>query len=152
MTVQFLKIMQSGNVAATPVMTVHGERAKVVVRLATNWFQPAREDAEAKSGANFVTWEMWGSKARCDAFVKYVHKGDGLYIEGTLQNRRWKDRTSGEDRFGDAHVVLDWKKDWASNGRGGEGSAAPADLGQGEMPAPSEEIIYPSIMDDDIPM
>lgn len=147
MTVQYLKTIQGGNVVADPQMTSHGEdRFRVRVRVATNWFIPGRDGAEGKQGANYFTWELWGSRARVDALLKHIHKGDGILIEGAPQNREWTDK-EGQKQYGDAYIISEWKKDWGANKPAGALDAG----GVGDVPSPADVIDYPPLQDDDFP-
>jgi single-strand DNA-binding protein len=91
---------------------------------------------------------------------EYLKKGSKVYVEGSLQTRKWQDQ-SGQDRYTTEIVVnemqmLDSRGSGAEGGYGGgnfsQGSSAPPR--QGDQP-PSQETSAPKQdfgdFDDDIP-
>lgn len=60
----------------------------------------------------------------CGVAEKYLRKGSKVYIEGSLQTRKWQDKESGKDRystevvlqgFGSTLLMLDSKRDEAGD-------------------------------------
>ena len=83
----------------------------------------------------------------------YLHKGSKVYIEGTLQTRKWTDQ-SGQDRyttevalqgFGSTLTMLD------SKGSGGGASAGGGFQSSAPAPAASQSSAPAAELDDEIP-
>lgn len=53
-------------------------------------------DGEYKEFTEFHNIVVWGKKA--EVIQQYFSKGDGIYVEGKMQTRKWEDR-DGNNRY-----------------------------------------------------
>lgn len=102
-----LKVMQVGFAGAAPEMRyIPSGEAVANVGVATNDVFTGK-DGEKKESTTWLNWEVWGKSA--ENFTKFVSKGRQLYIEGTIRNEKWSDKTTGEPRYRDKYVISYWK-------------------------------------------
>ena len=80
-----------GNLTHDPeVKTAAGQRV-ASFSIATNAVWRDAKSKALKKSVEFHPVVAWGHLA--DVVEKYVRKGDRLYVEGRLANRRWEDRS-----------------------------------------------------------
>ncbi|HEX4303120.1 MAG TPA: single-stranded DNA-binding protein [Rhizomicrobium sp.] len=92
------------------------------------------------------------SKGLADVAEKYLRKGSKVYIEGSLQTRKWTDKDGAEkysteivlQNFNSTLVMLDGKGEGGGSGGGGGGRER---MGGGDAPASFQR----EEMDDEIP-
>jgi single-strand DNA-binding protein len=82
----------------------------------------------------------------------YCHKGDRIYIEGSLRTNEWNDKQTGEKKksteiWANDLVLIGGKGDGAGGGQRARGASANNDMHQGG-PAYEEAT---GITDEDIP-
>ncbi len=150
------KVILLGNLGRDPEVRTFQNGGKVCnLRIATseNWKDKStgerREKTEWHSVAIF-------SEGLVRVAEQYLKKGSKVYIEGTLQTRKWQDQ-SGNDRystevvlqgFGSTLTMLDGRSEGGGGGGGGGGYMADQQGGgggsAGNAPAASD-------MDDEIP-
>ena len=90
---------------------------------------------------------------------EYLKKGSKVYVEGSLQTRKWQDQ-SGQDRY-TTEIVVNEMLMLDSRGSGGEGGFGGGNVNQGSAPqqqagpASTQESAAPKQdfgdFDDDIP-
>lgn len=84
------KVMLIGYVGHDPeVRYFEGGGCVARIGLATNEFFQNRE-GERQEHTEWHTLVFWNRQA--ETIEKYVHKGDRLYVEGSLRTRRWEDK------------------------------------------------------------
>lgn len=98
------KVILVGNVGKDPEVRNTPSGAKVVnFTLATSETWNDRASGERKERTEWHRVVVWNEKLG-EIIEKYVHKGSKVYVEGTLQTRKWTDQ-SGQDKY-TTEVVL----------------------------------------------
>ena len=113
------------------------------------------KDGKKQEQVDYHNVTSFGRQA--DIIAQYLHKGDGVYIEGRIQTRSWDDKATGEKKYRTevvAEVMQFGPK--RSGGAGGGASGAPGAKQQDEPmdePMGGSGIAYPKdeINPDDIP-
>ena len=91
-----------GNVGQDPEIRYTQQGAAVAnLSLATseNWKDQSGERQERTEWHKLVAW-----REKAELINQYVHKGDMIYIEGSLQTRSWEDK-EGNKRYTTEIVV-----------------------------------------------
>lgn len=98
------KVILVGNVGRDPEVRNTPSGAKVVnFTLATSESWNDRASGERKERTEWHRVVVWNEKLG-EIIEKYVHKGSKVYVEGTLQTRKWTDQ-SGQEKY-TTEVVL----------------------------------------------
>ena len=144
------KVMLIGNLGADPeVRRLSSGDPVVNFRIATSesWRDKnTGERREKTEWHNVVVFNDLIAKVA----EQYLKKGSKVYVEGSLQTRKWQDQ-SGQDRYSTEVVLQKFRGELTmlSDGRGGDGgssgSSRNASQGSGGHPQRSAE------PDDDIP-
>lgn len=96
------KVMLIGNVGNEPEVRATPNGARVAqFNLATTraWSGPGGDKQEKTEWHRCVLWNGRASGGGlADVVERYVHKGDRLYIEGSIEYRQWQDR-EGQTRY-----------------------------------------------------
>lgn len=125
------KVQLIGNLGKDPEMrTLSNGKMIANLSIATAQRWKDRESGERKEKTEWHRVVVF-NEALADLCQKYVRKGSKIYVEGSLQTRKWTDQ-SGADRystevvlqnFNGAIVLLDARRD---NGQPGEDRSEPA--------------------------
>jgi single-strand DNA-binding protein len=86
------------------------------------------------------------NKNLAEVAEKYLRKGSKVYIEGSLQTRKWTDK-DGNDKYSTEVVLQNFRGELTMLDSKGEGGAGRAMAGAGDAPARVDR----SEMDDEIP-
>src|SRR5690606_38680220 len=98
------KVMLIGNVGADPeIRRTQDGRPIANLRLATSESWKDKNSGERKEKTEWHTVVCF-NEGLCKVIEQYVNKGDKLYIEGSLQTRKWADK-DGNDRYS-TEIVL----------------------------------------------
>ncbi len=98
------KVILIGNVGADPeIRRTQDGRPIANLRIATSETWRDRNSGERKEKTEWHTVVVF-NEGLCKVVEQYVKKGAKLYIEGTLQTRKWQDQ-NGSDRYS-TEVVL----------------------------------------------
>lgn len=98
------KVILIGNLCADPEARSFQNGGKVVnLRLATNETWKDKGTGEKKERAEYHTVAIF-SEGLASVAERYLRKGSKVYLEGSLQTRKWQDQ-SGADRYS-TEVVL----------------------------------------------
>ena len=98
------KVILVGNVGADPEIRRTQAGAPIAnLRVATSETWRDRNSGERKEKTEWHTVIVF-NEGLCKVVEQYVKKGSKLYIEGSLQTRKWQDQ-SGNDRYS-TEVVL----------------------------------------------
>ncbi|CAG1770446.1 Single-stranded DNA-binding protein [uncultured bacterium] len=96
------KVMLIGNVGNEPEVRATPNGARVAqFNLATTrtWSGPSGDKQEKTEWHRCVLWNgRAAGGGLADVVERYVHKGDRLYIEGSIEYRQWLDR-EGQTRY-----------------------------------------------------
>lgn len=87
----------------------------------------------------------WGKRG--EAMAKYFHKGDGIYVEGRLQTRKYEDK-EGITRWSTEIVATDWQFLPGSSKNSERGDQSDRDDRSNQRDEPDHRSTHP---DDDIP-
>ena len=90
------KVMLIGRVGHTPEIT-NKEVNKVKLSLATSEKWQDKESGVKKEKTEWHNIAGFGNFS--DLCMKYVNKGDLIYIEGKLQTRQWEDKKTKEKKY-----------------------------------------------------
>jgi single-strand DNA-binding protein len=80
-----------GNLTHDPEVKTAAGKKVASFSIATNAVWRDAKSKALKESVEFHPVVAWGHLA--DVVEKYVRKGDRLYVEGRLANRRWEDRS-----------------------------------------------------------
>ncbi|TVS02328.1 MAG: single-stranded DNA-binding protein [Rhodobacteraceae bacterium] len=147
------KVILIGNLGRDPEVRTFPDGGKICnLRIATSERWRDRNTGEQKERTEWHSIVLRG-----DGLVRvaeqYLRKGSKVYIEGSLQTRKWQDQ-SGQDRYstevvvagmGGTMTMLDGRGE--GGGGGGYGSGQDQGYGGGRSSAPAG----PADMDDEIP-
>lgn len=98
------KVILIGNVGADPeIRRTQSGTAIANLRIATSESWRDKNSGERKEKTEWHTVVVF-NEGLCKVVEQYVKKGAKLYIEGSLQTRKWQDQ-SGTDRYS-TEVVL----------------------------------------------
>jgi len=153
------KVILVGNLGKDPEIRNAQSGAKIVsLTLATSdtWNDKASGERREKTEWHRVV--IYNERI-ADVAERFLRKGRKVYLEGSLQTRKWTDQSGQEryttevvvDRFRGDLVLLDSNRDAGGNsdGYGGDhASGAPAPRGNASRPAPTGGR---SDLDDEIP-
>ena len=124
------KVILVGNLGRDPeVRKMPSGDSVANLRLATSESWNDRQSGERKERTEWHNVVIFGKLA--EVAERYLRKGSKIYVEGSLQTRKWQDQ-SGQDKyttevvlrgFGSSMVMLD--------GRGGEGGGGSGGGGGG---------------------
>ena len=88
--------MLIGNVGREPEVKFVAESKVATFTLATSEKYKERSTGQMKEKTEWHNIVAWRNAA--ELVEKYVHSGSLLYIEGSIQTRKWKDQ-NGSDRY-----------------------------------------------------
>lgn len=98
------KVMLIGNVGADPEIRRNQEGKPIAnLRIATSESWRDRNSGERKEKTEWHSVVVF-NEGICKVVEQYVKKGAKLFIEGSLQTRRWQDQ-QGNDRYS-TEIVL----------------------------------------------
>lgn len=154
------KVILIGNLGRDPEVRTFPDGGKICnLRIATS--EQWRDKA---SGERKERTEWHNVVLRGDGLVRvaeqYLKKGSKVYVEGTLQTRKWQDQ-SGQERYstdvvvagmGSTLTMLDGRGEGGGTGGGGGGGGGGYDRDQGYSSSyGSSAPAGPADMDDEIP-
>ena len=120
------KVMLIGNVGNDPEVRATPNGARVAqFNLATTrtWNGPGGDRQEKTEWHRCVLWNGRASGGGlADVVERYVHKGDRLYIEGSIEYRQWQDR-EGQTRYTTEIKVREMIMLGSRGGPGGAGDS-----------------------------
>ena len=91
------KVILVGRLGAKPELKqTQGGMSVVTVSLATNSSYTDKASGNRNDITDWHRLVFWGRLA--ENLEKYSNKGDSIYVEGRLQNRKWQDQ-NGQDRY-----------------------------------------------------
>ncbi|MBK5145132.1 single-stranded DNA-binding protein [Budviciaceae bacterium BWR-B9] len=160
------KVILVGNLGQDPeirYMPNGGAVANITIATSESWRD--KQTGEQKEKTEWHRVVIFGKLAEIAG--EYLRKGSQVYIEGSLQTRKWQDQ-SGQDRYTTEVVVNIGGVMQMLGGRqgGGEGQSAQGSWGQPQQPqqsqaqasrpaqqqsAPMQQNEPPMDFDDDIP-
>ncbi len=150
------KVILVGNLGKDPEIRHAQSGAKIVsLTLATSdtWNDKASGERREKTEWHRVV--IYNERI-ADVAERFLRKGRKVYLEGSLQTRKWTDQSGQEryttevvvDRFRGDLVLLDSNRGEGEDFGGGQGGAAPASRAGTSRPAPTGGR---SDLDDEIP-
>jgi single-strand DNA-binding protein len=75
------------------------------------------------------------SEGLCRVAEQYLKKGSKVYLEGSLQTRKWQDQQSGQDKYTTEVVLQNFNGQLVLLDSRGSGAPAIGDFGQAESPS-----------------
>ncbi len=124
------KVILVGNLGKDPEVRSTQDGAKIVtLTLATSEVWNDRASGERKERTEWHRVVIFNDRIG-DVAERYLRKGRKVYIEGSLQTRKWTDQT-GQDRYSTEVVIGRFRGELVliDSARGGEGAAALAGTG-----------------------
>lgn len=153
------KVMLIGNVGADPEIRSLGSGDRVAnIRLATSDSWRDRQTGERKERTEWHRVVIFNENI-VKVAEDYVRKGSKIYIEGSLQTRKWTDQSGQEkystevviQKFGGALTLLSGRED-GEDRRGGQDRGGGGGYSQGrgyDDSRPRED--FSADLDDEIP-
>ena len=141
------KVILVGNLGADPEarsMSSGGEVVNLRVATTETWKTKEGERKERTEWHNVVIFnEPLGNVAKT-----YLRKGSKVYLEGSLQTRKWTD-SNGNDKYTTEVVLQRFRGELVLLDSKGDGSAKAANPEQYESHRPKQPAL--SDLDDDVP-
>ncbi|AYA42226.1 single-stranded DNA-binding protein [Xenorhabdus nematophila] len=128
------KVILVGNLGQDPevrYMPNGGAVANITLATSESWRD--KQTGEMREKTEWHRVVIFGKLA--EVAGEYLRKGSQVYIEGSLQTRKWQDQ-SGQDRYTTEIVVNIGGTMQMLGGRGGAGQEAPAQAGWGQPQQP----------------
>ncbi|MBA5724571.1 single-stranded DNA-binding protein [Candidatus Liberibacter sp.] len=150
------KVILLGNLGADPDVRHMQDGRKVVnIRIATSesWKDRNTNERREKTEWHSVVIFLEGL---CNIVEKYLRKGSKIYMEGSLQTRKWQDQ-SGNDRYTTEiimrnMVMCDGRKDSSSEHRqGSDGNNFRENTIENRSLSSQGESVFSDDLDDGIP-
>jgi single-strand DNA-binding protein len=132
------KVILIGNLGADPEVRTTSNGSKVATLSLATGRQWKNQSGEKQEKTEWHRVVLWNTKftTLADVAEKYCHKGDKVYVEGSIEYRSWQDR-EGQTRYtteiNARELILLSGRSGAGSSEGGEsfaaakaGAAAPA--------------------------
>ena len=149
------KVMLIGNLGADPEIRSFQNGGKVAnLRIATSETWKDRNTGERQERTEWHNVAIF-SEGLVGVVERYLRKGSKVYIEGSLQTRKWQD-SSGQDKY-TTEVVLRGMNgtltmlDGAPGGGGGKRGSGDWNQGGGSSGGGGGGSSFTDDLDDDIP-
>src|SRR6201996_3104428 len=126
------KVILVGNLGKDPEIRTTQDGQKIVnLTLATSDTWNDRSSGERKERTEWHRVVIFNDRVG-DVAEKYLHKGSKIYVEGSLQTRKWTDQ-SGQERYTTEVVIGRFKGELVliDSQRGEEGAMADSGGGGG---------------------
>src|SRR6185437_5749613 len=140
------KVILIGNLGADPeIRRTQDGRPIANLRLATSesWRDKASGERKEKTEWHRV---VIFNKNLAEVAEKYLRKGSKVYVEGSLQTRKWTDK-DGQEKYSTEIVLQNFRGELTMLDTRGEGGGGRERVGAGEAPASFQR----EEMDDEIP-
>jgi single-strand DNA-binding protein len=129
------KVTLIGNLGRDPEIRNAQDGSKIItMNIATSESWKDKNSGERKEKTEWHRVVVFNERIN-DVIEKYVKKGSKIFIEGSLQTRKWTDQTSGLEKFTTEVVISRYKGELVLLDGRGEGGASSG----GYPPPPSEE-------------
>ena len=143
------KVILIGNTCDDPTVRYMPNGGAVTnFTLATNESWTDKQTGQRKEKAEFHRVVIFGKLA--EVAGEYLKKGSQVYIEGSLQTRKWQDQ-SGQDRYTTEVVVNIGGSMQMLGGNGGNQAGSQQPARQPQQPQQATQNEPPMDWDDDIP-
>ncbi|MBY7649387.1 MAG: single-stranded DNA-binding protein [Candidatus Liberibacter europaeus] len=148
------KVILIGNLGADPDIRHTQDGRKIVnIRIATSEHWKDRNTNERREKTEWHSVVIF-SEELCKVVEKYVNKGDKIFLEGSLQTRKWQDQ-SGNNRYTTeiimrSMVMLDRRRDSLNEG-GQNSDNSTENTVENRYSAPKADNVFSDDLDDDIP-
>jgi single-strand DNA-binding protein len=150
------KVILIGNLGADPeIRRTQDGRPIANLRVATSETWRDRTTGERREKTEWHRVVIF-SEGLCRVAEQYLKKGAKVYIEGSLQTRKWQDQ-SGQDRYSTEVVLQGFNSQLAmldrmGAGGGDGGNEAGSDFGaSGPAPTRKPAMVGAGGLDDEIP-
>ncbi|MGQ0813800.1 MAG: single-stranded DNA-binding protein [Gemmatimonadota bacterium] len=142
------KVMLIGNVGAEPEIrtTASGKRvAKLSLATSRTFNDRSGQKQEKTEWHRLTAWDR-----TAEIIEQYVHKGDRLYVEGSIEYSQTEDE-AGKPRYWTDIVVREMVMLSGGGGGGGGGEYSSGSRSRQSAPAPSQSSAPFNDDDDDLP-
>jgi single-strand DNA-binding protein len=132
------KVILIGNLGKDPEVRTTQDGTKIVnLTLATSETWNDRASGERKERTEWHRVVIFNDRIG-DVAERYLRKGRKVYVEGSLQTRKWTDQT-GQERYSTEVVISRFRGELVliDSGRGEEGAATGGDNGGYRERAPA---------------
>ena len=117
------KVILVGNLGRDPEVRSFQNGGKVAeLRVATSETWKDRQTGERREKTEWHTVKIF-SEGLCGIAERYLRKGSKVYLEGSLQTRKWQDQ-SGADRYATEVVLQGFNASLTLLDDGGSGTSA----------------------------
>src|ERR1700679_2478487 len=125
------KVILIGNLGADPeIRRTQDGRPIANLRLATSESWRDKTTGERREKTEWHRVVIF-SEGLCKIAEQYLKKGSKVYLEGTLQTRKWQDQ-AGQDRYSTEVVLQGFNSVLTMLDRAGGGSSGGGDMGSDE--------------------
>src|SRR5690348_5420000 len=134
------KVILVGNLGKDPEIRTTQDGTKIVnLTLATSETWNDRQSGERKERTEWHRVVIFNDRVG-DVAEKYLHKGSKVYVEGSLQTRKWTDQ-SGQERYTTEVVIGRFKGELTMlDTRGGSEAATAGEGGGYRERAPAQRV------------
>ena len=91
----------SGNLTKNPEVIKVNDTTVCKCSVAVNW------KSKDSDGVDFIDFEIWGPRG--EAFAKFHSKGDACFLQGSLKQNSWVDKTTDKKLSKLIVRVTDWQ-------------------------------------------
>ena len=140
------KVILVGNLGRDPEVRRMSSGDPVVnlsVATSESWRDKASGERKEKTEWHRV---VIFNKNLAEVAEKYLRKGSKVYVEGSLQTRKWTDK-DGQEKYSTEVVLQNFRGELTMLDAKGEGGGGGSRMGAGDAPASFDR----SEMDDEIP-
>src|ERR1700757_661757 len=124
------KVILVGNLGKDPEIRTTQDGTKIVnLTLATSETWNDRQSGERKERTEWHRVVIFNDKVG-DVAERFLHKGSKVYVEGSLQTRKWTDQ-SGQERYTTEVVIGRFKGELTMLDTRGGGEASAGEAGGG---------------------
>ena len=144
------KVMLIGNVGADPIIRQTQDGKKIAtLSLATtdSWKDKATGEKRDKTEWHRV---VIFNEGLVGVVQQYLKKGANVYVEGQLSTRKWKDESSGQDKYSTEIVLQGYNSTLTMLGGGNTGGGIQNDTTQ-QSSNTDDNSELSNDMDDEIP-
>jgi single-strand DNA-binding protein len=132
------KVILVGNLTRDPELT-YSQAGTAICKLGLAVNEKfTKQSGEKVEKVHFIDITAWAKTA--ETIAQYFHKGDPILVEGKIQQDRWQDQNTNQNRS-KVYVVAERftfvgnkRQDGGEGGGGGQGEGAAAGAGAGAVP------------------
>ena len=145
------KVILLGNVGQDPdIRTMQNGKKVCNLSIATSDSWKDKETGEKKEKTEWHRIVVF-NEGLVGVIENYIKKGAKLYVEGSLQTRKWTDEKSGQDKYSTEVVLQGFNSTFTMLGGKNSQSTSIQDNTETKSSLPNDDKIPSNDLDDEIP-